>query len=101
MRTEQRSKTTKTTRCIFFAHGRLIWFHKSMPFTRFELQSKIIIIIAIAVVSVVGLSTYIAMLLTRVLVEEEIYNKALAQARATAHQLVNEDALQSPERLLK
>lgn len=67
--------------------------------TRFGLRSKIIIIIALAVISVVGVSTYIAMLLTRQLVEEEIYRKALAQARATAHQLVNEDAFQSRDRL--
>ncbi len=39
------------------------------------------------------------MLLTRQLVEEEIYRKALAQARATAHQLVNGGALKSPDRL--
>ncbi len=69
--------------------------------TRFGLQTKIIIIIAIAVISVVGVSTYIAMLLTRPLVEEEIYRKALAQARATTHQLVNEDALQNSEKLLR
>ena len=43
---------------------------------RFGLQSKIIIIFALAVVSVVVVSTYIAMLLTRQLVEEEIYSKA-------------------------
>ena len=67
--------------------------------TRFGLQTKVILIIAAAVVSVAGVSTYIAMLLTRQLVEEEIYRKALAQAKATAHQLVNEDTLQSPEKL--
>ena len=67
--------------------------------TRLGLQAKIIIIIAIAVISVVSVSTYIAMLLTRGLVEEEIYRKALAQARSTAHQLVNEDALENPARL--
>jgi signal transduction histidine kinase len=70
-----------------------------LSFARLGLRSKIIIIIAVAVISVVGVSTYIAMLLTRQLVEEEIYRKALAQARATAHQLVNEAALQDPERL--
>ena len=43
---------------------------------RFGLQSKIIILFSLAVVSVVGVSTYIAMLLTRQLVEEEIYGKA-------------------------
>ncbi len=72
-----------------------------MPSARFGLQSKIIIIIAITVVSVVVVSTSIAMLLTQQLVEEEIYRKALAQARATAHQLVNnEEALQDPAKLL-
>jgi signal transduction histidine kinase len=39
------------------------------------------------------------MLLTQQLVEEEIYRKTLAQARATAHQLVNEDALQDTDKL--
>jgi signal transduction histidine kinase len=67
--------------------------------SRFGLRTKIIIIFAVAVVSVVGVSTYIAMLLTQQLVEEEIYTKAWAQARATAHQLVNEDALQDTGRL--
>ena len=70
-----------------------------MKLSRFGLQAKIIIIIAVAVVSVAAVSTYIAMLLTRQLVEEEIYRKALAQARATAHQLVNGGALKSPDRL--
>ncbi len=72
-----------------------------MAFTRFGLQSKIIIITAIAVISVVGVSTYIAMLLTRQLVEEEIYRKALAQARITAHHLVEDRALQNSETLLR
>jgi signal transduction histidine kinase len=67
--------------------------------SRFGLQTKIIIIFTAAVVSVVGVSTYIAMLLTQQLVEEEIYTKASAQARATAHQLVNEDALQDTAKL--
>jgi two-component system, NtrC family, sensor kinase len=70
-----------------------------MKASRFGLQAKIIIIIAVAVVSVATVSTYIAMLLTRQLVEEEVYRKALAQARATAHQLVNGGALKSPDRL--
>jgi len=65
----------------------------------FGLQTKIIIIFALAVVSVVGVSTTIAMLLTRQLVEEEIYSRACTQARATAHQLVNEDALQDTAKL--
>ena len=70
-----------------------------MTQSRFGLQTKIIIIFTVAVVSVVGVSTYIAMLLTQQLVEEEVYSKTLAQARATAHQLVNEDALQDTGKL--
>jgi len=70
-----------------------------MKRSRFGLQAKIIVIISVAVVSVATVSTLIAMLLTRQLVEEEIYRKVLGQARATAHQLVNEDMLKSPERL--
>jgi len=72
-----------------------------MASIRLGLQTKIIIIVALAVISVVGVSTYIAMLLTRQLVEEEIYRKALAQARATAHQLANETALQDSGALLR
>jgi two-component system NtrC family sensor kinase len=71
----------------------------SMKPSPFGLQTKIIIIIAIAVISVAGVSTIIAMVLTRQLVEEEIYRKALAQARATAHQLMNGGELKSPDRL--
>jgi two-component system, NtrC family, sensor kinase len=71
-----------------------------MFLSRFGLQSKIIIILAVAVVSVVGLSTYLAMLLTRQLVEEAIYRKVLSQALATAHQLVNGHELATPENLL-
>jgi len=70
-----------------------------MTQSRFVLQTKIIIIFALAVVSVVGVSTSIAMLLTRQLVEEEIYSRACTQARSTAHQLVNEDALQDTAKL--
>ena len=70
-----------------------------MTQSRFGLQTKIIIIFAIAVVSVVGVSTYIAMLLTQELVEYEAFGKTMAQARATAHQLVNEDALQDAGKL--
>ncbi|HZO99067.1 MAG TPA: ATP-binding protein [Terriglobia bacterium] len=66
---------------------------------RLGLRAKILTIISLAVVSAVGVSTYIAMLLTRQLVEEEVYSKALAQARSTAHNLVNEGALQNPDRL--
>jgi two-component system NtrC family sensor kinase len=74
---------------------------ESMSLTRFGLQTKIITIIAMAVMFVVGVSTYIAMLLTRQLVEEEIYRKALAQAKATAHQLVDGEALKNPDKLHK
>ncbi len=73
----------------------------TMTFSRFSLQTKIITIIAVAVVGTVGVSTVIAMLLTRELVEEEIYRKSLAQARVTAHQLLNEEALTNPAQLLK
>src|SRR2546425_7153357 len=72
-----------------------------MPDTRFGLQRKIIIIIAATVVFVVGVSTYIAMWLTRLPVEEEIYRKALAQARLTAHQLASKGTLLNSETLLK
>ena len=41
------------------------------------------------------------MWLTRLPVEEEIYRKALAQARLTAHQLANKGTLQNSETLLK
>ena len=68
--------------------------------SRFGLQSKIIIILAVAVVSVAALSTYIAMLLTRQLVEEAIYRRALSQALATTHQLLNGHELDSPGNLL-
>ena len=74
---------------------------KTMTFSRFSLQTKIITIIAVAVMGAVGVSTVIAMLLTRELVEEEIYRKSLAQARVTAHQLLNEEALTNPAQLLR
>src|SRR5437016_6202980 len=71
-----------------------------MPFTRLGLQGKIIAIIAATVILVVGVSTYIAMWLTRLPVEEEIYRKALQQARLTAYQLADKGALQHPQDLL-
>jgi signal transduction histidine kinase len=71
-----------------------------MLFKRFGLQSKIIIILAAAVVSVVSVSTYLAMVLTRQLVEEAIYRKVLSQALATAHQLVSGHDLDTPDNLL-
>ncbi len=70
-----------------------------LPLKRLGLQGKIIIIIALTVISVGGVSTYIAMLLTRQPVEEEIYRKALAQAKATAHELADINALQNPAHL--
>jgi two-component system, NtrC family, sensor kinase len=72
-----------------------------MPARRLGLQSKIVIIIAITVMVVVAVSTVIAMVLTRQPVEEEIYRKALSQARATAQQLVNEGALTDPAQFLR
>ncbi len=72
-----------------------------MHFSRFGLQNKIIIIIAIAVISVVGVSTYIAMLLTRLPVEEELYRKNLSQAKLTAQHLVDDQSLQNKESLLQ
>ena len=72
-----------------------------MPFSRFGLQNKIIIIIAIAVISVVGVSTYIAMLLTRLPVEEELYRKNLSQAKLIAQQLVQDKLLQNQKSLLQ
>jgi signal transduction histidine kinase len=74
---------------------------KSMHLSRFGLQNKIIIIIAIAVISVVGVSTYIAMLLTRLPVEEEIYRKNLSQAKLIAQQLVQDKLLQDQKSLLQ
>jgi two-component system, NtrC family, sensor kinase len=68
---------------------------------RLGLQGKIVAIIAITVFLVVGISTYIAMWLTRLPVEEDIYRKALAQARFTAHELINRGALQNSQGLLK
>ncbi len=72
-----------------------------MPARRLGLQSKIVIIIAVTVIFVVAVSTVIAMVLTRQPVEEEIYRKAIAQARATAQQLVNEGALENRDYLIR
>jgi len=79
----------------------LIFAGRSMIFTRFGLQSKIILIIAATVIVVVGASTFTAMWLMKEPVEEEIYRRALAQARLTTPQLVSRDGLQNPENLLK
>ena len=70
-----------------------------MFFSRFGLQTKIIIILCVAVVSVAVVSTYLAMLLTRQPVEEAIYRKVLSQALAAAHQL-NTQELGNPANLL-
>ncbi len=72
-----------------------------MTLRRLGLQGKIVLIIAVAVISVVAVSTYIAMLLTRQLVEEDTYRKALAQARSIAQQLVDEHALENPTVLMR
>ena len=72
-----------------------------MRFGRFSLQSKILIMLASTVVLVVGVSTYFAMWLTRDAVEGEIYRKALAQVRLTAHNLSDQANLQNSEALLK
>jgi len=71
-----------------------------MLLSRFGLQTKIIVIFAVAVVSVVAVSTYLATLLTRQVVEEAIYRRALSQALTTAHQLINGGRLDSPDNLL-
>jgi len=72
-----------------------------MTLRRLGLQGKIILIIAVAVISVVAVSTYIAMLLTRQLVEEDTYRKAQAQARSIAQQLVDKKALANPPTLMR
>lgn len=81
--------------------GVRICLRKDMTFRRLGLQGKIVLIIAVAVISVVAVSTYIAMLLTRQLVEEDTYRKALAQARSIAQQLVDEHALENPAILMR
>jgi signal transduction histidine kinase len=69
-------------------------------FGRLSLQVKIIIIFAATVMVVLGVSTFIATWLTRDPVEEELYHKALAQARLTAHQLGSSDTLRRSDVLL-
>ena len=71
-----------------------------MRFGRFSLQTKILIILASTVVLVVGISTYIAMWLTQEPVEREIYRKALAQARLTAHNLSDKATLQNSKAIV-
>ncbi|MFB3922830.1 MAG: sensor histidine kinase [Terriglobia bacterium] len=65
------------------------------------LQAKIITFAAFLCITVVGISTYIASLLTRSIVEEEIYVKGLAIARSTARELVGREGLESPSTLLQ
>jgi signal transduction histidine kinase len=72
----------------------------SMLRTRLGLQGKIVLIFTLAVICVVGVSTLIAMWLTRLPVETDIYRRALAQARLTAHQTVEEGWLQNSDKLL-
>lgn len=64
---------------------------------RLSLQVKIIVIFAATVMLVLAVSTVIATYLTRDPVENELYNKALAQARLTAHQIAAPDTLAKPE----
>jgi two-component system NtrC family sensor kinase len=69
-------------------------------FVRLSLQVKIIVIFAATVMVVLAVSTFIATYLTNDPVESELYNKALAQARLTAHQIAAPDTLARPGVLL-
>jgi len=69
-------------------------------FGRLSLQVKIIGIFAVTVMVVLGLSTLIATFLTRDPVESELYRKALAQARQTAHQIAAPETLARPDVLI-
>ncbi|MGH9351723.1 MAG: sensor histidine kinase [Terriglobia bacterium] len=75
--------------------------HPVESIRRLSLQTKIIIIFVVAVVCLLAVSTFIAMFLTRQPVEEEVYRKALAQARLAAHTLVNDQALENPQNLVR
>jgi len=66
-------------------------------FGRLSLRVKIIVIFAVAVMVVLGVSTFIAMYLTQDPVEGELYRKALAQAQLTAHQIAAPDLLARPD----
>jgi signal transduction histidine kinase len=66
-------------------------------FERLSLQVKIIVIFAVTVMVVLGVSTLIATFLTMDPVESELYRKALAQARLTAHQIAAPDTLARPD----
>lgn len=74
---------------------------KAKPPARLRLQSRISIIIALAVICVVSVSTYIATLLTPLPVVEEIYRKTLSQSKLTAQQLVRDQMLDDPQNLLR
>ena len=54
-------------------------FVVNVMFGRLSLQVKIIVIFAVTVMVVLGMSTLIATFLTRDPVESELYRKALAQ----------------------
>lgn len=66
---------------------------------RLSLQVKIIGIFAVTVMVVLVVSTLIATFLTRDPVESELYSKALAQARQTAHQIAAPEILARPDML--
>jgi signal transduction histidine kinase len=66
-------------------------------FYRLSLQVKVIVIFTVTVMVVLGVSTLIATFLTRDPVESELYHKALAQARLTAHQIASPDTLARPD----
>ncbi len=68
---------------------------------RLGLQTKIIILFIIAVVCLLAGSTFIATFMTRQPVEEEVYRKALAQARLAAQNLVNDQVLHNPHDLAR
>src|SRR6516165_172495 len=69
-----------------------------MALSRSGLQAKILLLIAVTVVSVVAVSTYLAATwLTRLPIEEEVYRKALGQAKLTAHEVGSDLALGNPE----
>ena len=73
----------------------------TIPSPRFGLQTKIIIIFVAAVVCLLAVSTFIAMILTREPVEEEVYRKELAQARLAAHNLMNGHDLANQQNLVR
>ena len=72
----------------------------ALPAPRLGLQTKIIIIFIAAVVCLLTVSTFIAMLLTREPVEEEVYRKELTQARLAAHNLKKSQGLADQQKLV-